>query len=506
MFRLAHLHRPLTGLVLPPVPLNRTVRRAGLGLILAALAAALAVLPLPAAFLLVAGGAFVGLVLVRPVLSLYALVPLIPFSPWFSVSLAGIRVGGMELTLALGLAAWLARRAAGIPDAVSQSRRGPGPLFLPFLVFLAGVSLSWLNMLSAGAALVETAKWLEMLALYLLVYTSLPTRQVRWLLLTLLLTGLAQAGLGLYQFIFKVGPEGFLLFGGRFLRAYGTFAQPNPYAGYLGLVLPLSLALTLWSFFDLLRAGPVVRPRRLLLTVALAGVSGILLAALLASQSRSGLLGFLAASAAVFLLYNRTTAGLVAAAAGAGALLLLAGSFEAGLPQLDASYRAVVARLVDAASIFTITDVATIEVTDANFAVVERLAHWQAAREMWRDHLWLGVGFGNYAAVYPAYAIGRWLDPLGHAHNYLLNIGAEAGLVGISTYLIFWILVFGVLWQAVRRARGLSRAVVVGAAGVFVHLHVQNFFDNLYVQGMYLHIAILLALVAIVYKEPRFEE
>jgi putative inorganic carbon (HCO3(-)) transporter len=142
--------------------------------------------------------------------------------------------------------------------------------------------------------------------------------------------------------------------------------------------------------------------------------------------------------------------------------------------------------------------VAAVEVNDANFATIERLAHWQAARAMWRDHPWLGVGFGNYEVIYPAYAVGRWFNSLGHAHNYLLNIGAETGLAGISGYLIFWILAFKVTWQALRHSSGFERAVAAGALGILAHLHIHNFFDNLYVQGMYLHVAIILALATLI--------
>jgi hypothetical protein len=112
----------------------------------------------------------------------------------------------------------------------------------------------------------------------------------------------------------------------------------------------------------------------------------------------------------------------------------------------------------------------------------------------------LGVGFGNYAVVYPIYAVGRWLDPLGHAHNYLLNIGAEAGLIGVTAYLIFWILIFKVSWLGLQGSSGFDRAVVAGGLGIFVHLHIHNLFDNLYVQGMYLHVAIILALISLIYQ------
>ena len=119
---------------------------------------------------------------------------------------------------------------------------------------------------------------------------------------------------------------------------------------------------------------------------------------------------------------------------------------------------------------------------------------------MWLEHFWLGVGFGNYAAVYPAYAVGRWLDPLGHAHNYLLNIGAEAGLVGLLGYLLFWGWVILFSLRVLRRTepRSLQRAIVAGGLGIFTHLHLHNLFDNLYVQGMYLHIAVIFGLITLV--------
>lgn len=157
----------------------------------------------------------------------------------------------------------------------------------------------------------------------------------------------------------------------------------------------------------------------------------------------------------------------------------------------------VIERFSDALTALSIPDIATAEVTDANFAAIERLAHWQAALDMWRDHLWLGVGFGNYAVVYPAYAIGRWLDPLGHAHNYYLNVAAETGLAGLLAYALFWTAAFGMGWAAVRRSTGYQRAVAAGGVGVLVHLSTHNLVDNLFVQGMYLHIAIVLGLLCL---------
>ncbi|MBN1992820.1 MAG: O-antigen ligase family protein [Anaerolineae bacterium] len=530
-------HKFLT-LTLPLLNVSPKLKRPLFFTSVVLLGAAMAWLPVKITALLLGGAIFGLLLLRRPILSLYLLIPLIPFSSLLAVSLGSFKVGLMEVVLAAGVTAWLLQLSTrhNYLDGPSKNNPGQGerpfvPILLwPFLVFLGCASLSWLNTLSIGASLVETGKCVEMAVLYLLVTALLPPQHLKWVVLTVLLTGMAQAALGLYQFIFKIGPEGFLLFGGRFLRAYGTFAQPNPYAGYLGLILPLALAVAGWGTFELgfaFRRGkrhaesedaPSNRPRfrvplpavkknlmfKLFVLASLWLPPGLMLVALLASQSRAAWLG-LAVAAPVSLIALSKRPGLVLALLGlTGAGIFLVTSFEPGVLQSASGrpglpYGAVTQRLADALEIVTIADITTLEVTDANFATVERLAHWQAAREMWRDNPWLGVGFGNYAVVYPAYAVGRWLNPLGHAHNYLLNLGAEAGLAGILGYLIFWIAAFAVTWQAVRSGSGFCRAVAAGGLGILAHLHLHNLFDNLYVQGMYLHVAIILALLSVIY-------
>jgi O-antigen ligase len=474
------------------------------------LGVAIAWLPLKITGLLLVGSVLLVLLLRQPILTLYLLIPVIPFSSLLAISLGNFKVGVMEIVLAAGLMAWLLQLSTrhNYPDLFQPSRPLArwAPLRWPFLIFLACVSLSWLNTLSIGASLVETIKWVEALALYLFVAALLPTRQIKWIVTTMLLTGMVQALLGLYQFIFKVGPEGFLLFGGRFLRAYGTFAQPNPYAGYLGLILPLALTVAVWGLGHFGLANKSMgRISRILVLFALSMPLAVMLAALFASQSRTAWLGFAAAILVTLIALSRRPAVTLASLLLVGAVLFLITTFDLRVLTADAYHEtdsapnAVLQRFVDALAIATITDISNLEVTDANFATIERLAHWQAARDMWRDHPWLGVGFGNYAVIYPAYAVGRWLNPLGHAHNYLLNIGAEAGLVGIIGYLIFWISTFGVTWWSIQGSHGFYRAITAGGLGILVHLHIHNLFDNLYVQGMYLHVAIILALISIIY-------
>ena len=79
-------------------------------------------------------------------------------------------------------------------------------------------------------------------------------------------------------------------------------------------------------------------------------------------------------------------------------------------------------------------DPAATEITDQNFSVLERLAHWQAGIRMFNGAPWLGIGIGNYGVVYPSFALPHWYDPLGHAHNLYINFLAETGILGTVAF------------------------------------------------------------------------
>jgi O-antigen ligase len=142
-------------------------------------------------------------------------------------------------------------------------------------------------------------------------------------------------------------------------------------------------------------------------------------------------------------------------------------------------------------------DVRGVDINSANYAVLERLAHWQAAEEMARYHPFLGVGFGNYEPVYPGYALINWEAALGHAHNFYLNLLAETGVVGLTAYAALWIVVIGLTWRVTRRTVGWARGVALGLFGTWAHLSVHQLVDKLYVANLHLHIGALLGVLSV---------
>jgi putative inorganic carbon (hco3(-)) transporter len=175
-----------------------------------------------------------------------------------------------------------------------------------------------------------------------------------------------------------------------------------------------------------------------------------------------------------------------------GAVLALALAVSGLLPA------AILDRLAQAVEYFGVFDVRTVDVTADNWAVVERMAHWQAGWYMFLDHPWLGVGAGNYAQAYPDYSVGMWREALGHAHNYYLNILAELGVVGGGLLALLFGLVFSQLGGALVRSEPLQRnfwrAVLAGVVGGLIVFSVHNLFDNLFVHSVNVQVGVLLGL------------
>ena len=500
---------------IPSVSEQGFLRQATALTLLLALALALAIGPLRLLLPAVAATA-VGLLLLRWPWLVWPLVgAALPVS-------SGVRVGpltGTEGLLAAAVVLWLV-------DGVRQSRNQAGKLqlawrprlvLLALALYLAAQGLSLLRAPNLAEGVAEMVKWAEFALVLLVVPQMVGRAQARWLVAGLLLGGVAQALLGIYQFVFRIGPPWFLILG-RFMRASGSFDQPNPYAGYLGLTLPVAASLSLWALGQWRNRDAQGRQLAAWLDLLFyAGATALLGAALLASWSRGGWLGALAGIGVVIALRTRGTVAL--AVVGVALLLAAGGPLAAVVPAPVAERFADLPEFIGVSSDPVVQQIGIFRqpVTDANFAVLERLAHWEAARRMWMGSPWLGIGTGNYAVVYPEVNIRRWQEPLGHAHNIYLNTLAETGLIGLLAFLGFWLSAalfvarrafrqpFNTAWNETATSNkqyaisniSWNRALALGVLGVLAHLAVHNVFDNLFVQGMYLHVALWLAALLI---------
>lgn len=442
------------------------------------LAVFLAIAPLQWAALGVGAAVLGAGLLVEPALALFVLAALLPWSG--SLDLPVPTAGGADLLVGAVIVLWLAR---GVARREIMLRLPPLAGIMLLFIWVAGLTLT--QAFSWRDGLPEWLKWVEFGLLYVVAAQLLGPKSSKWLVAGLFAGGLSQVALGAYQFVRQAGPEAFILPGG-FMRAYGSFMQPNPYSGYLGYLAPVAASLGLWAGWRWWRER---RKADLFLALVLAGVTMALVAGIVMSWSRGGWLGLSAALAVVVALRNWRTAALMAAAA---AILVLAITLfgTSWLPS------AIAGRVQDLGSYLGGPDPARTEITDENFSVLERLAHWQAGARMFEDRPWLGVGIGNYGASYARYPQPHWYEPLGHAHNVFINFAAETGILGLVVFVMFW---FGVALFAARMGwagLGWISALATGVLGTWTYLTVHGLFDNLFVQHMQLQLALLLAVLA----------
>ncbi len=466
----------------------------GIGL----LALLLSFLPLPIAAALVGGLIVVTLIVIEPAFGLYAAVLSVPVQDLVQLP-AGLTVTQAVVVLAFG--AWLLRVLA-YPERNVELR-----LLAPWLVFLATQLLSIIfTSYSTTEGLLQFARWLAAFLAFVLTIGTITSAWRAWGLLLTLLVGPGIAALyGLFQFVVpSSAPASFLILSGRFARASATFGKPNPFAGYLNMAWPLALALAVYFVAQWLQTRTHTKQHvqtlhsksqtaRERLSIAaprfstfgswfpamlFAGFALLLLAGLFASYSRGGWIGAIAGLGVLAVVGGRRTATAAGFVVVLGLLIGLLGAFSALPP-------AFTDRLVTITNNLRIFDAGEVAITDDNFAIVERMAHWQAGWRMYYQYPFFGVGSGNFNPAYPDFFVAPWSISQGHAHNYYIHTLAESGIFGLLGYLL---LIVAMLREALlirRRLRGTAwGAAMVGVCGIIAAVAAHNIFENLHVLNL----------------------
>lgn len=459
--------------------------------------AAIALLPLPYAGALVAGAGALIVLSIKPDLGLWLLVFSVPYGSLKQGGADGLDLSLTEPIVFVVLAFWLMR---GLRE--RRIKIEPAALYAPLLLFLALVAFSLTTAPSLVLAAKELFKWTALLTIYALVVSNVGNRhQVVVLLSLIFIAAFSESILGFYQFVAKAGPPGFAI--GPFLRAFGTFGQPNPYAGYLAMVVAAAFGLVLFSIKAIFTAsssasssaffGTPPWAKWLVITGWLTFGAGI--AAIGMSLSRGAWLGLAVSVVVMTTLSNRRVLWVILVLVAIVALVLALGLIQA----LPAQF---VDRVSEAVAYFGVFDARQVKVTPENWPLVERMANWQAAWSMYEDNPVIGVGIGNYVEAYERFHLPGWDEPKGHAHNIYLNMLAEMGILGLAAYLA---LLASFLIQGFRVQRRLSRSsasvierhIVIGLIGALVAMAVHNTFDNLFVHGLGVQMGIILGLIAV---------
>jgi O-antigen ligase len=292
--------------------------------------------------------------------------------------------------------------------------------------------------------------------------------------LTLVFAGTLIAAYAIYQFATSSG----MVLGRASLyrgRAGGTFYNPNNLAELLELLVPLGLCYVL--------AGRLSHVAKILVGYA----SVVMLAGVGVTVSRGGIaaVSVILVVLCMVLLFQRNYR--------IQAVVLMAVVIGMGV--------AVAPKIATVKSRFE-------DLTPADHRADDmRVSIWRAAVRMWEDHLWLGVGPGQFDNRFPEY---RPYDVQPHpewAHNDYLNTLADYGVAGSALVAAAWILLYrGVAktWKHVRatpddfaRKKSSRFAFMLGTAlglmGILIHSIVEF---PLHTPGVAVVVVTLMALLS----------
>lgn len=366
------------------------------------------------------------------------------------------------------IALLLVRRLAGLENFEGAIRVAPALLL--YLVVLS-LSVIWVEDTEPTIdRLLAVAKDLMMVLAFTGFAVSPPRlRAVVW---TIAITISVLSGLSVVQFATGAFESNFLGFAVASIQGITETTQSWRLQGPIGD--PNYFAQLLVTFLPLIVVTAFAAPSRWLRLAGLAGAP-LTLAAIVLTYSRGALLGVLAMTMFAMLLMRHR-------------LLVLAGAALLGVIGMAVAQDLVIGRI---ALVFAaLQSVIAGEQSVADMALAQRLSVFRAAALMFAESPFLGVGTGQFAHLYPSYALSYGLD-LGappQAHNRYMEAGAEGGLLGLATLIA---LIGGVVASGMRSAArfdkaGLTRdamlvrGLVLGllgylATGIFLHAAFERF-------------------------------
>ena len=315
--------------------------------------------------------------------------------------------------------------------------------------------------------------------LFLAVLNNLHRQEhVQIIAFTLIGLGLVEASYAVFQFLTRTNRV-WTLINPYVDRGTGTYICPNHLAGFLEMILPLSLGYLLVG-----RLKPV--PKILIGYAGLVMVAGIIVsvsrASWLATGLALGVLGLLLLRYARFRLPTLLLLGVVVAGAAYG---ISRNEHAMGRLKLGS--------------------------TPANALQDMRVALWQSAWQMWEERPWLGVGPGHFDYRFREYRPNSVQYRPDRVHNDYLNTLTDWGAVGAGIVLAglaaLTLSVFQI-WGHVRRGqKEFSNpftnkfAFVLGTAIGLLALALHSFLDfNMQVPANAILAFVLAALLTSYYR------
>ncbi|WP_295148608.1 O-antigen ligase [uncultured Peptoniphilus sp.] len=280
-----------------------------------------------------------------------------------------------------------------------------GKRTVPLAIFVFIIVFSTITSIDPSGSVRDLALNAAGISFLFAMTNSIKTRgQLNAFISTLLLSALVVALFGVLQYFtgVEMRPEWLDTENNTDIavRVYSVFFNPNILAEYLVLITPIAVGMTWYT-------------KRMRKKILFAGSTGILLICIVMTLSRGGWVGLALAALAFVLLVDKRLL-LLGVPMGLGGL--------AFLPQKVVDRITSIGSTVDSSNMY-------------------RIKIWQITRDVIRDNMVGGVGFG-YVPFKETFERYIRTMPIYHAHNTYLEVAAEIGLIG---FIFFMLLLFSSL-------------------------------------------------------------
>ncbi|OGY84900.1 MAG: hypothetical protein A2898_03150 [Candidatus Kerfeldbacteria bacterium RIFCSPLOWO2_01_FULL_48_11] len=313
-------------------------------------------------------------------------------------------------------------------------------------------------------------------------------RQVRTIILVVLISAFIVSGFGIFQFLGDMVGLPPSVTGLRelytkdvlgFPRVQSTAYEPLYFANYL--LIPLSLALTLF-----LASSQVMKHASLILLLLTGGVSFIL------TVSRGAYLGLACAVAIVAIYYLRR-------------VFTLRNIIIISITAVVIWF-AVVEVLGYGGEVFNLEKYEE-HVTGVFLGASydERVYTFEQAFTVWRGHPFFGTGVGGFGPVIATHPYVVPDDGWKIVNNEFIELLAETGIIGLALFIAFAIALIVRSFHAIRLSNdGTLRALMVGLLAAWIGILAQYLtFSTLYIMHIWFLVGLIIATQNIIFSKSR---
>jgi O-antigen ligase len=297
------------------------------------------------------------------------------------------------------------------------------------------------------ATKIELLKWLTLSGLFFfLLYWRHSNKDLTRLISIIMLVGIAESLYGMLEF-FSGGHRILNLdMGSQISSVTGTFINRNYFAGYLLMVIPLSLG----YFFsrEAFQRGQFMGWRHRLSsldgkTLLIAFGIIVMILGLLFSASRMGIVSLLLSFSLSSFLFRESQKG-----------------------QKFSKTTVLIFGLALLWAVWIGLDVVISRFFTVSESFKERWMIWVNTFQIFKDFPVLGSGLGTFIHIFPVYRSFHIRGLVTHAENDFLQLGSEVGLIGIGLLFILFSFLFFKAVSAIRSFHSRDSKKYIGIGGI----------------------------------------